>query len=583
MAKKSTKAVLASAIFGMAVLASCGGGGGSSTGGTGGGNNGGSTQPTPETVAKALVQISTGGYQSSSRQVLLCNLNSDNSYQCDNVLSTESAFYHLYEFPNGNVLLKDDNDKVHYFDGSNIKPLTGKDASGNALDQLDLTGYSEVAKNPYFVVYQDSSNNSVVATQSNYVKISGNISWAYMGKNSNFVIVSISGHTYRVDASGNVIEVKDGGNSVEFKTGLTKVGDNILVQDTNDNIYLLKDSGPSLMLIDTIAGTPEAQMVKVGSDFYIAISDGTNLHYYKNSSQSTTSPQLNTGTLTDFALDKNGNVYYYDNNGSINAITSGFVAISGQSVSSFGGFVGTSKGAVAKGNNATYLVSISGNAISLSTSTDSDLFKAVDTCIAAKSQSPVDQISGESTDQLMCVDGATTKFSWITYDGSNYAGKQLAPISGFGSYYDVDFYDNKAIIYDNSSTQQTEVCTVGSSSCVAGLKAPNGKKIEDVAIKRNGTDLSIYKTSSSNTYTISLGSLITGTTDAFTNLLTKPTGGNVSHDIKTAAAIFKTTDSSCPTGYGNVLRLHKNNGNVYTYTLTSNTQCFDARILKVFY
>jgi hypothetical protein len=597
MSIKSRKVALASAIFSMAVLASCGGGGSSSS--TSPSTPPPSTPPGPTTVAKVLAQTWTGFYSGNSFQIRVCDLKSDGTISCGDDLnpSADTTFNYQYEFSNGNVLLKGSDNKAYYFDataGTLNKLTNGKDVAGNAVKdangnpvQLDLTTAVFVDKNPNFYIYNIGVSDVVITKSGNYVQktsTGGNISEFYMGDNSNFVVVTESGHTYRIDASGNVVEIKDGTTSIEFQTPLAKVGDNILVQASNNAVYLLKDDG-TLVKIDgttfggSIAGSGEAQMVKVGNDFYIAVRDGTNLYYYKNSTQSSNSPvTLPAGAdVSYYALDGNGNVYYYDGS-NVRAITTGLIASSnGQAVPSFGGLIGTSAGVIAKGkdtnnNNASYLLSISGNNIVSTISVNPDLFNAVDTCVTAKIPTNLGKVNGEGTSQIMCVDGTTAKFSWITYN-SGYNGKQLAPITGFGSYTDVEFYGNNAVVYDN--TNKTEICSVGStaSTCTAGLTVQG-------VVKKYNNILAMVASG-----TLSIGDLLAGTSNTIFTFTGSPTvtPGNVSADVTMAAIVKSTVDSPCNLiwGVGNQVILY-NNGTINKYTYKSNDLCFFGGLLRLY-
>jgi hypothetical protein len=594
MSIKSRKVALASAVFSMAVLASCGGGGGGSSSTTPPSTTP-TPQPTPTTDAKVLAQTVSGGYAGSINKVQVCNLQSDGTISCGTDLnsSAETTFDYQYEFSNGNVLLTDSNKEAYYFDATpgaeTLNKLTnGKSVDGTAVNtQLDLTGYNTNNprdNNPNFIIYNNGSTDVVITKSGNYVQaidpINNPISEFYMSDNSNFVVVTdnTNSKTYRIDASGNVVEIKDGTTSIEFQTLLAKVGDNILVQDSNNAVYLLKDNG-TLVKIDgtTFSGAAQdAQMVKVGNDFYIAINDGSNnLYYYKNNTHYINNPvTLATGAdVRYYALDGNGNVYYYDGT-NVKVVKTDFSPpITGQPIPSgnFKGLIGTSAGAIAdKDNNTLYLLTIN-NMASPPSSTNLDLNNATTTCLNAKSLYPVVQVNGESTSQIMCVDNSGN-FSYITYSSGTYNGKSYTKSLNFGSSVsDVEVYGNNVVVYDNSTPKKTEICTLGSTniSCTDGLAVDTTK-----IVKQNNNLLAMY--AGSSPYSLSIGDLLAGKSNTiFSNLLTKPTGGNVSADMTMAAAVYKPSNSPC----ANQIILY-NNGTTNTYT--SSNLCFGAKLLKLY-
>ena len=594
MSIKSRKVALASAIFSMAVLASCGGGGGGGTTSTSTPTPP-STPPGPTTVAKVLAQTWTGYYAGNNNQVRVCDLKSDGTINCGNDLnpSADTTFSYQYEFSNGNVLLTDSsNNKAYYFDataGTLNKLTNGKDVAGNAVSAQLTLAVAPKDQNPNFIIYTIGGSDVVITKSGNYVQktsTGGDISEFYMGDNSNFVVVTDNTNfkTYRIDASGNVTEIKDNGSSILFTTLLAKYGDNILVQASNNAVYLLKDDGTLVKIDGTFSGAvSDAQMVKAGNDFYIAVRNGTNLYYYKNSTRSSNSPvTLSAGSIIEYALDGNGNLYYYDNSSPnlVRAITTGLIASSnGQAVPSFGGLIGTSAGVIAKGkdsngNDASYLLSISGNNITSTISVNPDLFNAVDTCVTAKSPTNLGEVNGETTSQIMCVDSNTANFSWITYNNGSYNGKQLAPITGFGSYTDVEFYGNKAVVY--GSTNKTEICSVGST---ASICTP-GMTVQGVVKKYNNI-LAMFAS-----YTLSIGDLLAGTSNTiFTDLSNSTLSpGNISADVSMVAVVKAIPGSPCATNtiyypVGNQIILY-NNGTKTTFT--SNNLCIYGNLLKLY-
>jgi len=595
--RKSRKAVLASAIFVMSVLASCGGGGGGSgtgTGGgslptdvgsppgTGGGSPGTDTGTSPGTgVSGETVKVLAQTLSGNKQQIVICDLKPDNTISCGKDINPDAniRLMYLHELSDGTTVLVDNNNKVYYFDqatGTLNKLTSGKDVDGNPINnQLDLSGYTRLYGHPNYAVLtgEDYNTDHLFITKSGQYIQKPNSNYSlltlFKGKNTILAIMDIF-HTYRIDANGNVSEIMDNGTPVQFQKFLITLGDNILFHDATNSINLLKDDG-TLLKLDTISEPADAQMVKVGNDFYVAVRDGTNLYYYRNNKKLLNSPIAlgSNANRTYYALDGSGNLYYYDGS-NVKVITTGLVASSNaQAISSFGGLIGTSVGVIASdtANNQLYLLSTSGNTITSKTSTDTNLLNAVNTCINGKSQIKTGAVKDEGTNKVMCV-GSNGDFSGIIYNNGNYIGKKITAVPSFARVSFITFGINGAMVEDDSSPANTEMCSLNSinSKCVV---VPRGwyKRLD-------GDIMAAFKDG-----TFYLVDPVAGTSNPIFTGAIYATGGNVSYDIKIAAAVYKTTDSQCPSGYGNVIKLYKD-GKEIEYK--SNNLCFDGKLLKVY-
>jgi len=616
MRSKLRKAIFASAILSMAVLSSCGGGG---SGESSSSNSSPSTPQPPSTPSGPVVTdakvlaLTLSGPSSKTIQVNICDLKSDGTISCGDNISPTIVDY-VYEFSNGSVILIGTDKKAYYFDpttGTVNKLTGGKDLEGNTVSDLDFTIYNNmviIGINPNFIIFNGYDKGYAVVTKSGkYVISTSSGDGFYIGDDFIVVTDNVNRRTYRIDINGNISEIKDGGNSIKFERILTRVGDNILVEAFNPNyaIYLLKDDGTLMRITSTEPlYTPYigAQMIKVGNDFYIAISDYYRLYYYKNNVKLLNNPIELKGNMTDYAFDGSGNLYYiyYSNDFYyIKAIktdsTSSSNSISMPASSVFGGFIGIPTGVIAVdlANKKLLFLSISGNNNIISqNSTDSDLFDAVGTCVGAKYQDNGRkfQFIGENTNQIMCTDKRTADFSWITYDGSTYKGKRLAPIpsvAGIISYpggtdptkpthftqHKVDYFGDKAVIY-NLDSLQTEVCSVGSDACVLGLNLQGY-----IVLKQYNSTLAVGTPSSGGGYTLSIADLITATSKPIFTNLSNFGGGNISADISMVAGVSNSNGSSCPDGFGNVIQFYTN-GTTKTYK--SDKLCIYKNLLKLY-
>ncbi|MBX0311893.1 MAG: hypothetical protein JHC31_08965, partial [Sulfurihydrogenibium sp.] len=565
MRSKLRKAIFASAILSTAVLYSCGGGGS----GESSSSNSSPSTPLPGPIASSVVKVlaqTVSGSNYQDYQVNICDLKPDGTISCGNNLNPTPKTANItfdygieYEFLNGNVLLKGSDIKAYYFDfatGTINKLTNGKDVAGNVLsNQLDFRIYnvaSDANSNFEICASDDSSKGYVVITKSGkyVVNTGGDINkFYYKGNDSDFVVVTdnINHRTYRIDTDGNVSEIKDNGTSIEFQTLLAKIGDNILVKATNSAVYFLKDDGTVAKLVpSTSSNSVDARMIKVGSDFYIAVRDGNNLYYYKNNTALLKNPiTIFGGSLTSYALDGSGNLYYYnlDNNNNIGvgAVTTNSQILPTKVVSSYDGLIGTSAGVIALDNynKKVELLSITGNSIvsnPVYAGSNPDLFNAVSTCVDAKRNEPdgiYSIFNGEGTNQIMCIGNAVAygssvsshNFSWIIYNNNGYNGKQI-PITD--SVYYVEFYNNKTIMYtgDLRSTKSTdykiEICSAGSTTCttIIGIRSFDVRKRY---VKNNNYILAaaVQTNESSEKYDLYIADLLAGTSkQIFTDLST---------------------------------------------------------------
>ena len=119
MSKKG-KAILASALFGVAIFgASCGGGGGGTPASTGEPPSEPPTSPT--TLAKILVQVPNVSFAGLSETVRVCDLLSNFEAQCGVDINPDNKFYgYIHEFSNRNVLLKSQDDTIRLFNGTDL-------------------------------------------------------------------------------------------------------------------------------------------------------------------------------------------------------------------------------------------------------------------------------------------------------------------------------------------------------------------------------------------------------------------------------------------------------------------------------
>jgi hypothetical protein len=296
---KKRKLILAAAVFSAALFAaSCGGGGGSTagtgggsggngssggSGGGGGGGGGGGTQPPPASVeGKVLALLSTGVATAGAvNPVAVCELKSDNKAYCGNDLnpSENSNIGYLHEFPNGNVVLVGSGNVLYFYNAQN-NTLT-KLTNFRALDGTSgtvATGITIPADSRFYATanFLFIYNGVFPATPGDLVAISntGNVI-----RDNNVLIrtddklnthvacerVTKGPTVYSLDASGTATPT---GPIPEMRA---QAGGRFLIT-LGTSIYLATDRcSVGGILVDNVANIQDAQMVRLGDDFFIAV------------------------------------------------------------------------------------------------------------------------------------------------------------------------------------------------------------------------------------------------------------------------------------------------------------------------
>jgi len=180
-------------------------------------------------------------------------------------------------FFNGSQVIK--LDKYRPLGASSSTPETTA-PGGITIPDPNASG-TNVYVTPDFVILLTSSDENLVVVTSSGKVIKDSHTTA-MSVNAVCETVTKGGITYKLNVDGT-------SSSTTIPTTLASAGGKHLVQDTSNKIYL-SDSGCSAtgVLVDTISGVNDAQMVKVGNDFYIAVRAGTTLKYYKVSGNTPT-------------------------------------------------------------------------------------------------------------------------------------------------------------------------------------------------------------------------------------------------------------------------------------------------------
>ncbi len=327
MSKKS-KLILAAALFGAALFgASCGGGGGGTT----------STPPPPPPPpppgvdGQVLALLNVGAASAGPlNPVTICQLKSDNKAHCGNDLNPTANvdLYYGYEFPNGNVLLRDAGSIGYFFNGSQVikldrsRPLGASSAipetiapdGGITIPDPYASG-TKVFLTPDFLILLTNSDRDLVVITSSGKVIKDNDSAAMLVNLSCGVRVTKGSTTYLLNTDGTSTSAIP-----SIPTFRAAAGDKVLVQ-SGSNLFL-SDSGCSAsgVLVDNLTGltVEDAKMVAVvegtSTVYYIAVRHSTDkVNYYRvqGSSRSVLVRDigLDTGSPNYYTLDGRGRLY----------------------------------------------------------------------------------------------------------------------------------------------------------------------------------------------------------------------------------------------------------------------------------
>jgi len=600
MSKKG-KLILATAVFGTALFAaSCGGGGGggttagTGTGGGGGGGGGGTPSPTEQGRVLALLNMGSAS-AGAVNKVAICRLMSNNKAECGSDLNPNAdvTLEYVHEFSNGNVVLKDSDNKLYFFDGSQVKKLTTYRTLGGISDINDPAGIAIPSSATYYVtpnfVVMHGSGGKLVAVSKDGKVIKEDSSVTINGtKLSCHEVVTKGGTDYKLKVDGTsystTITIPD--------DILTSAGGKYLVKVQEGPKYkiYLSDSkcSASGVLVDTLSNDiNDAKMVKVGDDFYIAVragTGGTNLYYYRVSGN--TSTPLNT-SITLHSADK----YYYalDGRGVLYAITaadtvSAYKPTNGASitpaatVSGVAGLLAFADRVLAKvttssGDNKAYEITATDSGVNAVDKGGGSLYTALNRCTDANTQ----RVDGEGTNFIRCLyDGGATEVLYsLAYNSGNYQSASYdLPGASSSSIAKALFGVGKVLVRPGGSSTiyLCNTTTTPSISCSV-TDLPDITISINNYLKVNGNDV-FYRIGSSGLYTLKVGNIF-DPPSALPFTASSASGGNASFDLNRFA--FSSGPDFCR---NQIIYFPSRNASARRYDLPSGT-CV-ARILKVY-
>ena len=591
MSKKG-KLILATAVFGAALFgASCGGGGGGGTASA----PPPPPPPPPGIDGQVLAVLTTGTASAGTlKPVTICQLKSDNKAYCGSDLnpSANVDLYYGYEFGNGNVLLVDAGGIGYFFNGSQVgkldkfKPLGASSSTpettapgGITIPDPTASG-NKVYVTPNFVILLTNGDKELVVITSSGKVIKDSYTGA-MTVNASCEAVTKGATTYKLNADGT-------STSTTIPTRLASAGDKVLVRNGND-IYLSSDgcSTAGAVLVDTISGVSDAQMVKVGNDFYIAVRAGTNLRYYKVSGNTPTplNIAINASTLTDkykYALDGTGRLYaitvantvdVYDN-------TNGARIGTGASVTgaNFDALLAFADRVLAKDPSSggkAYEITATSSVVNAADKGGGDLYTALNRCTDAINTRAT---NGVRTNFIRCLfDDAIDEILYsLTYDSGTYGSASYTlQNAAHTAVTQALFGAGKVLVPGPSGTiYLCNTTTTPTISC-SDTDLPNLSTDIKYYLKAYGYDVF---------YTTGGGGLKVGNVfdppSALPITAYDASGGNASLDLTKFA--FSFAPASTPWCATQIAYLSSRTASPKTYTIAQPSNACVARILKVY-
>jgi len=602
---RNSKLILATALFGAALFgASCGGGGGGTTAGTGtgggGGGGGGGGTPSPTEEGRVLAQFGVGSVGAVvGNPVRICRLMSNKRVECGSDLnpSADEELHYVYEFDNGNVVLRGSSNKLYFFDGTKVekldkfRPLGATSATPEtpAPDGITIPAGATYYATRNFVIMLAS--NEVVAVSKDGKVIRDNESGATYSLPS--VGASCEAVNKTVGLTTTTYELKVNGTSSDTTIPILRAeaGEKYLVQHPTNNKIYLSDSicSASGLEVATISSVDDAKMVKVGNDFYIAVRVGRSLHYYEvlgtrvNNRTSSALDNVLHATGTNeyyYALDGRGRLYVINTSTRVNVFNTdgtgaGFANL--PTGTNLAGLLGLADRVLARDTSSggkVYQITTTGFTASWADK-GTILYDAVNGCTH---QNDTRDVNGVGTNFIRCVheNSSNTTLYSLTYDsGSGLYGSanRTFTTATFGG---TIWATNKALVKAGSTIRlcTTTSTTTPTISCNnTDLPALDPTDINSY-LKFNGNNV-FYRIGTSAPFTLKVGNIFDPPSALPITVSSLPSGGNASFNLNKFA--FSFGPESCR---NQILYFSSRTATPERYDLPSGT-CV-KRILKVY-
>jgi hypothetical protein len=518
---------------------------------------------------------------------------------------------YLHEFQNGNVLLLA-GDVLYLFDGSQVRRLDTfrsltSATTNTAAGGVTVPDNAFISRLPNLVMMFDGNPGNFVAVAENGTVIrDDNVGLTQ----ASCPTVTRGGNTFSISANGNVSSLTPARTIARV---LASAGGKFLVYGSDNRLYLRDDpclpDGQSVSAAP-IPGVNDAQMVKVGNDFYIAVRVDVNLSYYRVSGSGPTllanrAMRAGSGRF-HYTLDGEGRLYarvtaddqvdvYRNTDGDLIG-TSAALSVNVVSMLGLADRV-LVRDAAAGGGNLHELIPTP--SVPSTNVTEATLRQHFNNCTNANTQA----VDGIGTDFIRCMfdDANNQNLSSIAFVGGQYRRPAaLVTIDGTAGHtattqFDILFGAN-ALIVRHATDNSIRLCTTTSTaspsiSCSdTGVLNAAGRPLGFAELDTNNDLDRFYRS-----YLKSRGSEVfyrSGTTPFVGDVFNPtplsiplsnqavPTGGNASFDLN------KFAFGSIPPGGGNcrnrIVYLSSRTANPKIYTITQPSNVCLSAIFRVY-
>jgi hypothetical protein len=519
---------------------------------------------------------------------------------------------YLHEFQNGNVLLLAGN-VLYLFDGSQVRRLDTfrsltSATTNTAAGGVTVPANAFISRLPNLVMMFNAAGDFVAVAENGTVIRDDNVGFTQ----ASCPTVTRGGNTFSISANGNVSSLTPARTIARV---LASAGGKFLVYGSDNRLYLRDDPClPDGQLVSPapIAGVNDAQMVKVGSDFYIAVRAGVNVSYYRVSGSISTllanrAMRAGSGRF-HYALDGEGRLYARvtaDNRVDVYRNTDGeLIGTSAALPADVVSMLGLAdrvlvRDNAAGGGNLHELIPTP--AVPVTDVTEATLRQHFDNCTDGQTKA----VDGIGTNFIRCLydqgtaGGNGQRLSSIAFVGGQYrrpnALEQIAPAPAVGdparaevAANDILFGAN-ALIVRHAINNRIQLCTTTSTaspsiSCSdTGVFNAAGRPLGFADL--NALFASYLKSNESEVFYRSGTTLFVGNVFNPTPLSIPltippvPSGGNASFDLNKFAFSFRPGGAPCAT---QILYLPSRNASPKIYTIAQPSNACVARILKVY-
>jgi hypothetical protein len=510
------------------------------------------------------------------KPVAICRLMSNEKAECGTDLNptADVELEYIYEFPNGNVVLKGTN-RVYFFNGSQVVRPTSYRNLGGTSDisepgGINLPSSSTYYATPNFLIALSGGQLVVVTREGKVIKDSG-----VTAVNTSCEAVTKGSDTFKLNVDGTSSNI----TATIPDQVLAEAGDKFLVKK-GSKVYLSSSkcsTSGALEVVDAAAN--DAKMVKVGDDFYIAARAGTSLYYRKVSGSavpvSFSIGLYSTGTNKHYyALDGRGRLYAITAANTVSVYNIDGTAAGTANVTGVAGLLGLADRALAGDGSNVHEITTTGSTAS-AINKGSVLNTVVSNCTDETPPGLTIAIDGAGTNFIRCAH--SSGLYSLTFDSGSGLYSQASYAVSISSSNDVKWATGKVLVRSGSDIKLCSTTTTPSISC-SPTDLPN---LDTTVISGTGAYL---KSNGNNVFYVGSGGVlkvgnIFDLPSALPITASSSSGGNASFDLNRFAFSVRPVGAPCAI---QILYLPSRTASPKYYTIAQPSNACVTRILKVY-